>query len=44
MGLFSNCSNGKFKVGDRVREKYREQEGDMINKDGSLYMVSLENF
>lgn len=42
MGLFSS-NNDEFKIGDRVRVKYREQEGYIIDKNGSLYMVSLED-
>lgn len=42
MGLFSSDSD-EFKVGDKVRVRYREQEGYIIDKDGSLYMVSLES-
>lgn len=42
MGLFSS-NNDEFKVGDKVRVRYREQEGYIIDKDGNLYMVSLES-
>lgn len=41
--LLENDSNKKFKVGDKVRVKYREQEGYIISVDGNLYMVSMEN-
>lgn len=30
-----------FKIGDKVRVKYRDQEGYIIDKSGSLYMVSI---
>ena len=40
MGLFSS-DNDEFSIGDKVRVKYREQEGYIIDKNGSLYMVSL---
>ena len=30
-----------FKIGDKVRVKYRNQEGYIIDKSGSLYMVSI---
>lgn len=40
MGFFSSDS---FKVGDKVRVKYREQEGYIIDKNGDLYMVSINN-
>lgn len=40
--LFSNtCS--ELKIGDRVRVKYRGQEGYIIDKNGNLYMVSINN-
>lgn len=43
MGLFSSNNNEDFKVGDRVRVKYREQEGYIIDISESLYMVSLDS-
>ncbi|MBP3620080.1 MAG: hypothetical protein J6J24_05445 [Clostridia bacterium] len=43
MGLFSSSSDDNFKIGDRVRVKYRGQEGYIIDKNGSLYMVSINN-
>ena len=44
MGWFDDdSSNKEFKIGDRVRVKYREQEGYIIDKNGDLYMVSLKN-
>ena len=43
MRLFSSNNDNEFKVGDRVRVKYRGQEGYIIDKNGSLYMVSLES-
>lgn len=43
MGLFSSNNNDDFKVGDRVRVKYREEEGYIIDISESLYMVSLNN-
>ena len=42
MWLFSN-SKGKFNIGDKVRVKYRDQEGRIIDKNGNLYMVELED-
>lgn len=41
MGLFS--SNDEFEIGDKVRVKYREQEGYIIDKNGDLYMVSIND-
>lgn len=41
MGFFG--SDDDFKVGDRVRIKYREQEGYIIDKNGNTYMVSINN-
>ena len=44
MGIFSFSNNSvKFKIGDRVRVKYRGQEGYIIDKNGDLYMVSINN-
>lgn len=43
MGIFSNSFNGEFKVGDKVRVKYRGQEGYIIDKNGCLYMVSIND-
>ena len=46
MGLLSDLfgnSNVEFKIGDRVRVKYRGQEGYIIDKNGDLYMVSINN-
>lgn len=43
MGLFSNSSDNKFQVGDKVRVKYRDQEGYIIDKNGDLYMVSIND-
>lgn len=50
MGLFDLLFNtnkddkkDKFKVGDKVRVKYRGQEGYIIDKNGNLYMVSLKD-
>lgn len=40
--LFGN-SNREFKIGDRVRVKYRGQEGYIIDKNGNLYTVSINN-
>lgn len=42
MGLFSSGSD-TLKVGDKVRVKYRDQEGYIIDKNGDLYMVSINN-
>lgn len=42
MGLFSSDKE-KFNIGDKVRVKYREQEGYIIDINGSLYMVSLND-
>ena len=43
MSLFSSNTNDKFKIGDRVRIKYRGQEGYIMDKNGDLYMVSINN-
>ena len=42
-GGSSSSSDSKFQIGDRVRVKYRGQEGYIIDKNGSLYMVSINN-
>lgn len=39
MGFFDS----EFKVGDKVRVKYREQEGFIIGKEGNYYIVSINN-
>ena len=36
-------SNNNFQIGDKVRVKYRGQEGYIIDKNGSVYMVSINN-
>ena len=43
LGGSSNNSGDKFQIGDKVRVKYRGQEGYIIDKNGSLYMVSINN-
>lgn len=46
MGLLSNLfgsNNTEFNIGDRVRVRYRGQEGYIIDKNGSLYTVSINN-
>lgn len=44
MGFFSSKSNdNEYKVGDKVRVKYRGQEGYVIDINDSLYMVSLDD-
>lgn len=47
MGLLDlflgGSSSNEFKVGDKVRVKYRDQEGYIIDKNGDLYMVSINN-
>ena len=46
MGLLSDLfgnSNREFKIGDRVRVKYRGLEGYIIDKNGNLYTVSINN-
>ena len=42
MGLF-DFNNENFNIGDKVRIKYRGQEGYIIDKNGDLYMVSVNN-
>ena len=37
MGLFGD----DFNIGDKVRVKYRDQEGYIIDKNGELYIVRL---
>ena len=41
MGFFDN--NTELNIGDKVRVKYRNQEGYIIDKNGNLYMVSLND-
>ena len=42
MGLF-DFNSENFNIGDKVRIKYRGQEGYIIDKNGDLYMVSVNN-
>ena len=37
------CNVGELNIGDKVRVKYRNQEGYIIDKNGNLYMVSLND-
>ena len=42
MGLFDfGDSDRKYKVGDHVRVRYREQQGYVTDIDGNLYLVAL---
>lgn len=41
MGFFDNSD--EFNIGDKVRVKYRDQEGYIVDKNGNLYMVSLND-
>ena len=44
MGFFSSKKNDyEYKVGDKVRVKYRGQEGYIIDINDSLYMISLDD-
>lgn len=46
MGIFNDLffnSSEEFEIGDKVRVKYRDQEGYIISKSGDLYMVSINN-
>lgn len=43
MGWFNSSDDKEFSVGDKVRVKYRGQEGYIIDKNGSLYMVSMND-
>lgn len=43
MGFFSSNNDDEYKVGDKVRVKYRGQEGYIIDKNDNLYMVSLDD-
>ena len=46
MGLLSgrfSSNDTEFKIGEKVRVKYRGQEGYIIDKNGDLYMVSINN-
>ena len=36
-------SSGELQIGDRVRVKYRGQEGYIIDKNGNFYTVSINN-
>ena len=41
MGFFSSKSNAEYKVGDKVRVKYRGQEGYVIDINDSLIWYHL---
>ena len=43
MGFFSSNNDSEYKVGDKVRVKYRGQEGYIIDKNDNLYMVSFDD-
>ena len=43
MGFFSSNKDDEYKVGDKVRVKYRGQEGYIIDKNDNLYMISLDD-
>lgn len=43
MGFFSSNNDDEYKIGDKVRVKYRGQEGYIIDKNDNLYMVSLDD-
>lgn len=43
LGGSSSNSDDKFQIGDKVRVKYRGQEGYIIDRNGSLYTVSINN-
>ena len=42
MGFFDS-DESKFSVGDRVKVKYREQEGYITDINRDLYTVSLDD-
>lgn len=44
LDLFLGGNNSdEFEVGNKVRVKYRGQEGYIIDKDGMYYMVSMND-
>lgn len=43
LGGSSSGANNNFQIGDKVRVKYRGQEGYIIDKNGIFYMVSINN-
>lgn len=40
---WASKENNSFQIGEKVRVKYRGQEGYIIDKNGNLYMVSINN-
>ena len=43
MGFFEESDSQEFDIGDKVRVKYRGQEGYIIGFDGVYYQVSINN-
>lgn len=41
--LFNEADDKEFDIGDKVRVKYRGQEGYVIGYDGTYYQVSINN-
>ncbi len=41
--MFDFNNSKDFNIGDKVRIKYRNQEGYIIDKNGDLYMVSFND-
>ena len=43
LDLFNEADDKEFNIGDKVRVKYRGQEGYVIGYDGTYYQVSINN-
>ena len=43
LGSGQNNAGPQFRIGDHVRARYRGQEGTVVDINGDLFMVSLDD-